>query len=60
MATTNTKPKARRPLKVQLLNASGQVIEGLIPSGQLSTEDPGLAIARELGKHKHLDPTPLP
>ena len=60
MATTNTKPKARKPLKVKLLNASGQVIEGLIPSGQLSIEDPGLAIASELGKHKHLDPTPVP
>lgn len=45
---------------MKLLNASGQVIEGLIPSGHLSTEDPGLAIANELGKHKHLDPTPIP
>ncbi len=60
MATTSIKSKIRKPLKVKLLNASGQVIEGIILSGQLSAEDPGLAIAGELGKHKHLEPTAIP
>lgn len=60
MATTNLKSKIRKPLKVKLLNASGQVIEGLIPSGHMAKKDPGLAIAHELGKHKHIEPTPLP
>ena len=60
MAATNVKSKIRKPLKVKLLNASGQVIEGIIPSGQIAKEDPGLAIAHELGKHKHLAPTPIP
>ncbi|HLL95144.1 MAG TPA: hypothetical protein VK404_09235 [Spirosoma sp.] len=59
MATTNLKSRTRKPLKVKLLNAAGQVIEGLIPSGQLAKEDPGLAIAQELGKHKHIEPITL-
>ena len=60
MATTKVKYRSRKPLKVKLLNASGQVIEGIIMSGQLAKEDPGLAIARELGKHKHIEPTTIP
>jgi hypothetical protein len=60
MANTKPKVKTRNPLKVKLLNAAGQVIEGLIPSGQFANEDPALAIAQELSKHKHLEPTPLP
>lgn len=53
MAIINIKRRSRKPLKIKLLNASGQMIEGIILSGQLAKEDPGLAIAQELGKHKH-------
>ncbi|GAB3220640.1 hypothetical protein [Spirosoma arcticum] len=60
MATSNAKLRTKKPLKVKLFNASGQVVEGIILSGQLAKEDPGLAIAKELGKHKHLEPTPIP
>lgn len=60
MATTKSKLKAKKPLKVQLINASGKIIEGIIPAGKWPEEDPALAIARELGKHKHLKPTPIP
>ena len=60
MATTKSKLSAKKPLRVQLLNASGNVIEGIIPSGKWPDEDPTLAIARELGKHKHLKPTLIP
>ena len=60
MATSNAKLRTKKPLKVKLINASGQVIEGLILSGHLAKEDPGLAIAKELGNHKHLEPTPIP
>lgn len=60
MATSNVKSRSRKPLKVKLLNASGQVIEGIILSGHLAKDNPGLAIARELGKHKHIEPTAIP
>ena len=60
MATSNAKLRIKKPLKVKLINASGQVIEGIILSGRLAKEDPGLAIAKELGNHKHLEPTPIP
>jgi hypothetical protein len=59
MATTNVKSRRIKPLKVKLLNASGQVIEGIILSGQLAKEDPSLAIAHELGKHQHIEPTSI-
>lgn len=60
MATIKSTGKTKKqPLRVKLLNASGEVIEGLIPSGQYPTEDPTLAIAKELSKHKHLRPTPV-
>lgn len=57
MATT--KSKVKKPLKVKLLNASGNIIEGIILAGQLPKEDPGLAIADELGKHKGIVPTAI-
>ncbi|MBD2755769.1 hypothetical protein [Spirosoma validum] len=60
MATTKSRLKGNKPLKVQLINASGKIIEGIIPSGKRPKENPALAIARELGKHKHLKPTPIP
>ena len=52
--------KKPEPLRVKLLNSKGQEIEGIILLGKMPTEDPGLAIARELGKHKHIEPTPIP
>ncbi len=58
MATT--KQKQKPPLKVQLRNASGKIIEGIILAGEWPTEDPVLAMARELSKHKNLKPTPIP
>lgn len=60
MATAKPKFRAKKPLKVQLLNASGKVIEAIIPSGKWPEEDPTLAIAKELRKYKHLKPTPIP
>lgn len=60
MATTKSKLRGKKPLKVQLLNASGKIVEGIIPSGKWPDEDPALAIAKELGKYKHLRPTPIP
>lgn len=60
MATAKPANKSQKPLRVKMLNASGQEIEGIILSGQFPEEDPTLAIARELGKHKHLKPTPVP
>jgi hypothetical protein len=35
------------------------VIEGIILSGHFAKENPSLAIARELGKHKHIEPKPI-
>ncbi len=60
MATTKPTSKIKKPLKVKLLNSSGKEIEGIILSGRFPKEDPTLAIAKELGKHKHLKPTPIP
>lgn len=34
MATPKSNLKAKKPLEVKLLNASGKVIEGIIPSGK--------------------------
>lgn len=60
MATTQKTRKKVEPLRVKMLNAKGQIIEGIILAGKIPDEDPGLAIARELGKHKHIEPTPIP
>lgn len=63
MATSKPKPKAKslqQPLRVKLINASGEEIEGIVPGRRFPKEDPTLAIARELSKHKHLKPTPIP
>jgi hypothetical protein len=60
MATTKPRKKAKKPLRVKLLNASGKEIEGIILSGEWPEEDPTLAIAREMSKHKHLKPWPVP
>jgi hypothetical protein len=61
MATAKTRSKRKaRPLVVQLINASGKPIIGVIPSGELPDTEPGLAIAREMGKHKHIQPIPVP
>jgi hypothetical protein len=57
---TRHRRRKPEPLRVKLLNSKGQEIEGIILSGKMPTEDPTLAIARELGKHKHLEPTPIP
>ena len=46
-------------LHVRGRNATGRLIEGTIPGGVLSQEDPGLRIQQILAKHKGLDPTPL-
>ena len=42
MATIKTK-KLPAPLLVRGRNATGKIIEGIIPAGELPTEDPGLA-----------------
>ncbi|MBO0929898.1 hypothetical protein [Fibrella aquatilis] len=57
MATRTLKKPA--PLLVQGRNATGKVIEGIIPAGTLSQEDPGLTIQRILSKRKGLVPTPV-
>lgn len=59
MTMATVKLKSKKPLRVKMLNASGQEIEGIILSGRFPEEDPTLAIAKELGKHKHLKPTPI-
>ena len=61
--TERATPRRRKkpePLRIKLINRKGEEIEGIILSGKMPTEDPGLAIARELGKHKHIEPTPIP
>ena len=61
--TERATPRRRKkpePLRIKLINLKGQEIEGIILSGKMPTEDPTLAIARELGKHKHIEPTPIP
>ena len=55
MATT--KNKAKKPLIIQLTNAAGKPIHGIIPAGEYLHEDPALAIAREMSQHKHIKPT---
>jgi hypothetical protein len=46
-------------LLVRGRNASGKLIEGTIPAGELSQEDPGLTIQRILAKRKDVQPTPI-
>ncbi len=58
MATTNLKV-ASQPLVVQGRNAAGKLITGVIPAGQMPTEDPGLAIQKILAKHREIRPTPI-
>jgi hypothetical protein len=58
MPTQKTK-KFAHPLVIRGRNATGKVIEGSIPAGELPTEDPGLAIQRILAKHKGIAPTPI-
>jgi uncharacterized phage-like protein YoqJ len=61
MATTKPRKKAKKPLRVKLLNASGKEIEGIILSGEWPEESPTQQLARELGqKYPHLKPTPIP
>ena len=57
MATKTLKKPAS--LLVRGRNASGKLIEGTIPAGELSQEDPGLAIQRILAKRNDLRPTPV-
>lgn len=47
------------PLVIHGRNATGKIIEGVIPAGELPTEDPGLAIQRILARHKNVTPTPV-
>lgn len=58
MATRTTK-KRLPPLVIRGRNAAGKIIEGVIPAGEIPTEDPGLAIQRILAKHKDIKPTPI-
>ncbi len=58
MATKTTK-KSTIPLVIRGRNAAGKLIEGVIPAGELPTEDPGLAIQRILAKHKDIAPAPV-
>lgn len=58
MPTHKTR-KSALPLVIRGRNATGKIIEGSIPAGELPTEDPGLAIQRILAKHKDIVPTPV-
>lgn len=51
--------KSTLPLAIRGRNATGKIIEGFIPAGELSIEDPGLAIQKILAKHKDITPTPV-
>ena len=60
--STPKKPRTRatkEPLKVQLVNASGKPIEGIILAGELPEEDPVLAMARIMSKYQNIEPTPV-
>ena len=46
-------------LLVRGRNASGKLIEGTIPAGELSQEDPGLRIQQILARRKNIEPTPI-
>jgi len=51
-----TSPK--KPLIVNLVNASGKEIKGIVIAGKLPDEDPTIKLAREMGgKYKHLIPS---
>jgi hypothetical protein len=56
---TDTTKKTPAPLLVRGRNAMGKLIDGLIPAGELPTEDPGLAIQQILANHKNIEPTPV-
>ena len=58
MATIKTK-NLPPPLLVRGRNATGKIIEGMIPAGEFPAEDPGLAIQRILAKYKNIAPTPV-
>lgn len=58
MPTPKTE-KSLPPLVVRGRNASGKLIEGVIQSGELPMEDPGLAIQKILAKHNGIKPTPV-
>ena len=45
------------PLIVYGRNAAGKIIEGSVPAGELSVEDPGLAIQEILARHSNIQPT---
>jgi hypothetical protein len=57
MATKTAKKPA--PLRVRGRNASGKLIEGTIPAGEMAQEDPGLTIQRILANRTDLAPTPV-
>ena len=56
MATKSLKKPVS--LLVRGRNASGKLIEGAIPAGELSQEDPGLTIQRILARRNDVQPTP--
>jgi hypothetical protein len=56
---TNTTKKPLSPLVIRGRNATGKIILGSIPAGELPTEDPVLAIQKILAKHKGIEPTPV-
>lgn len=56
----NKTKKFPPPLVIRGRNATGKIIEGSIPAGELPTEDPGLVIQKILAKHKDIMPTPVP
>ncbi|KAB7731326.1 hypothetical protein F5984_11050 [Rudanella paleaurantiibacter] len=47
------------PLVIRGRNATGKIIEGIIPAGERPAEDPGLAIQKILAKRKNITPTPI-
>jgi hypothetical protein len=51
--------KSAHSLVVRGRNATGKIIEGVIPTGELPTEDPSLAIQRILAKYVSITPTPV-
>jgi hypothetical protein len=58
MATT--KKAHKKPLVVTLTNAKGELIQGIIPGGELPAQDPFREIAGELSKHSQLVPSAVP
>jgi hypothetical protein len=54
-----TKTSKKSPLIIRGRNATGKIIEGIIPAGKLPSEDPGLVIQQILAKYKDIEPTPI-